>query len=108
MRLLVGQSVVLAERHHTRRATTPAASCRQAKACARSSVLRQLGDDFGGAVRRLVFARSDSMTCICIGEVGGAVARSERRSAGHATDSSVGGMVATQLDDAADDASRRS
>ncbi|MGK0434459.1 MAG: hypothetical protein ACJA0V_003616, partial [Planctomycetota bacterium] len=32
--LLVGLSVVLAERHDTRRATTPAASYRQAKACA--------------------------------------------------------------------------
>ena len=55
-----------------------------------------------------VLVMPDSVRCSCIVAIGCAVARSERRSAGHATGASVGGMVTTQPVDAADDASRHS
>ena len=48
------------------------------------------------------------MPCVCIGVFGGVVVRPERRWSGHGTGALVDGMVTTQLDDAADDASRRS
>ena len=51
----------------------------------------------------VVLVMSDAESCSCIGVVVSAVARPERRSAGHTTGAPVGGMVTTQHANAADD-----